>query len=389
MRKTSVLLRQHIGWYFMKHWRIQGQRKPLETGAERSIKEKGFPVYKPEDILREKKCSKVEVVGHKNKPIPLNETHPNWHNQPLLSYKDNNVLLEGLKQAKILTKSIELKGDQKILFLDHMFLMLNKKKLPKIKDPERPAWNFPRSYGVSPTRVRKLIISRLLQLIESTCTNQELVKERYVFNDLFFSFPFERNGDLLQFQISGDTVITSSNPLPPITNVSTESLELPVIDPIKPTITLNKENIYEIKTIYPIKSLTNKTHPHTIFMHYDKEEVKNLFEEEVTESQIFGRSLLKSFTVGASYARQIYGDDVKLLPKPVSIQCIQSDGRFYHFGILQLNTLDLEESITKNIWFQTPMLNLFDKCCYKLGKPVLEGYNSEVIKYLYAFYNNV
>lgn len=80
---------------------------------------------------------------------------------------------------------------------------------------------------------------------------------------------------------------------------------------------------------------------------------------------------------------------MKELPKPVTVQSVQTDGQFYHFGMFQLNTLDLEGGDLKNIWFQTPLLNLYDKCCYHLGKPILEGYNSEVIKYLYAFYNNV
>lgn len=61
-----------------------------------------------------------------------------------------------------------------------------------------------------------------------------------------FSYPFERQGDLIQFQLSGDTVITSSKPLSSITTDSTQSLELPDIAPIKPTITLVKENIYKL-----------------------------------------------------------------------------------------------------------------------------------------------
>jgi hypothetical protein len=40
-------------------------------------------------------------------------------------------------------------------------------------------------------------------------------------------------------------------------------------------------------------------------------EVKNLYEEPVTEPQIFGRSLLKTFTVAASYAKEKYGVRVR------------------------------------------------------------------------------
>lgn len=50
-----------------------------------------------------------------------------------------------------------------------------------------------------------------------------------------------------------------------------------------------------------------KIHPHTIFVHYNPTEVKNLYEEEVTENQIYGRSLMKTFAVAASYARLMFG----------------------------------------------------------------------------------
>lgn len=53
-----------------------------------------------------------------------------------------------------------------------------------------------------------------------------------------------------------------------------------------------------------------KKHPHTLFVHFNKEEVKNLFEEPVMDDQIFGRSLLKAFTVAASYAKQTYGVNI-------------------------------------------------------------------------------
>lgn len=82
-------------------------------------------------------------------------------------------------------------------------------------------------------------------------------------------------------------------------------------------------------------------------------------------------------------------NDVKELPSPVTVQCVQTDGRLFHFGIFQLNTLDLEGTGLKNVWFQTKYLPLFKKCCYELGKSILEGYNSDVIKHLFAFYNNV
>lgn len=112
---------------------------------------------------------RVEVIGYKDVPPPLDHTHPDWHDRALMSYKDHNVLLEGLNQAKIVTNSIEIetnlpekikiselpkdvdKISKYIIFNSHLF-DAEQKKLPIIKDPSRPAWNFPRTYGITQDR---------------------------------------------------------------------------------------------------------------------------------------------------------------------------------------------------------------------------------------------
>lgn len=77
-------------------------------------------------------------------------------------------------------------------------------------------------------------------------------------------------------------------------------------------------------------------------MYFDPTTVKNTTELEVQESQVFGRALMKAFTAAASSARQKFGLDVKELPEPVSVQCIQTDGKQFYFSVYQLNTLDTE-----------------------------------------------
>lgn len=65
--------------------------------------------------------------------------------------------------------------------------------------------------------------------------------------------------------------------------------------------------------VLAINPFVSKCHPHTVFIRFNKEEVKNLFEEEITETQIFGRSLLKAFTISANYARHQFGVSVNIL----------------------------------------------------------------------------
>lgn len=50
--------------------------------------------------------AKVETKGMRIEPFKLDNTHPYWHDKPCLIYKDNNVLIEGFKQAQVLTNSV-------------------------------------------------------------------------------------------------------------------------------------------------------------------------------------------------------------------------------------------------------------------------------------------
>lgn len=105
------------------------------------------------------------------KPSPLDETHPKWKARTCLTYKDDNVLLEGLNQAKILTNTVEIQdGLPETFALPELSKEINKLagriilgshvfdgeqvKLPKIRDPNRPAHNFRRVYGVSQQRAK-------------------------------------------------------------------------------------------------------------------------------------------------------------------------------------------------------------------------------------------
>jgi large subunit ribosomal protein L37 len=81
--------------------------------------------------------------------------------------------------------------------------------------------------------------------------------------------------------------------------------------------------------------------------------------------------------------------NVKNLPEPITIQCVQTDGRLFHFAVLQLNTLDLDSTEgKKNVFWMLPRIPLFTSCTYVRGRPLLEGYNSEVFSRLLAFYSN-
>jgi len=81
--------------------------------------------------------------------------------------------------------------------------------------------------------------------------------------------------------------------------------------------------------------------------------------------------------------------DVKELSEPITMQCVQTDGRLFHFAVFQLNTLDLDGTEgVKTIFWMLPRIPLFSSCKYEDGIPSLKDYNDEVFKRLLAFYAN-
>lgn len=213
MKLTRVLNRQHIDFMFKKHWLVQGKRVPIDTGVEDVLRKKGIPVEDALEFIKEKPvreryavfifkkyriykteqgftsktvwtCTngvfnsdvalifRVNIVGPYEPQLPLDETHPDYKTRPCLTLTHKSVLLEGIAQAQVLTKTIiaenklpnkieELaeiivpkavhEGVKKAILSSNVF-DCEQQKLPKIKDPVRPAYNFPRILGITDRR---------------------------------------------------------------------------------------------------------------------------------------------------------------------------------------------------------------------------------------------
>lgn len=100
------------------------------------------------------------------------ETHPDWHDQKCRMFENNNVLVEGVKQAQVLLKTVEINGlpenlenaimqmhlpvhiDRNIqndILFSHAF-DAEQVVLPKVVAADRPEVNLPRVYGISHKR---------------------------------------------------------------------------------------------------------------------------------------------------------------------------------------------------------------------------------------------
>ncbi|KAJ0173629.1 hypothetical protein K1T71_010778 [Dendrolimus kikuchii] len=409
MKLTKVLNRQHIDFMFKRHWLIQGKRVPIDTGVEEKLKAKGIRVEDAVEFIKEKPevHEQVSIVGMYETPLPLDKNHPDYKERPCYTLKHTNVLLEGLSQAQVLTKTIiaenrlppkveelaaisapaAIHENVKKAILSANVFDCEQEKLPKIKDPQRPAVNFPRILGITDRRRNQILTYKLLQLIEKS-SNSEVCQSKYVVNDVESRTVFNKQDDLIQFEEVSQILVTTDKPVKHEVEKDLEFTEIPDLFPVKHTVTMPIEHFYSENSRYPIRPDVRVVHPHTTWLHYNSTEVGNIYETPVTPNQILGRSLTHAFTVAASYAKQIHGEDVKDLPDPIYVNCIQTDGQKYHFGVLELNTLNVDGNEgTKNVWYCKNDLKLYDSSRYYEGIPVLENYNHSVYGYVNAFYN--
>lgn len=174
MRFTAVLLRQHIGFHFKKHWIIQGKRLPSETGAQAELAARGIPVLDPNEVIQERRevNPNIQVAGQLPPEVQLDENHPLYKREPCYLYGDRNVLLEGVRQAQVLLNTVvydelPLKVEERVdktkiptqldrsmqqSVLAALVFDAEQVKTGLVKDPERPAFKFPRVYGISSER---------------------------------------------------------------------------------------------------------------------------------------------------------------------------------------------------------------------------------------------
>jgi len=402
MRINQSLWAQHIYQMFKKHWKVQGVRRPIETGALTSCDEHGIPYEDISDVVNPKKPIKPPVNPEEN---------PLWNSRSCCIHNDSNVLVNGMDQAQLLTKTLvfnelprklrNIVNSTKIspesnkyfknaILTAHLF-DAEQKKLAIKKDPLRPAWNFPRDYGITDQRKCRLIIAKLLLECEKL-VGFETTTERRVLHDVLFHVPFDKDEVFYQFEYCAETFISSKNPINNknlVDGLSPVSDELPEIYPLTCDASIPQTNLYSIRNIYPISNEGQCPHPHTIFLHYSPLDVKNLFDLPVTETQQKARSLLKAFAVAAAKAQAVYGENVKQLPEPITVQSVHVNNKSFYFGMFQLNTLELNGTAgTKNYWFDVPPMDLYSECAYIDARPTLIGYNPDVLKYALGFYNN-
>ena len=102
------------------------------------------------------------------------------------------------------------------------------------------------------------------------------------------------------------------------------------------------------------------------------------------------RALMSGFTVALGQARLRFGNTVTGdLPEPVRVNVICTDGMKYILGSVQINSMDLGSTSTKNLFsFHPETLDLFSYCGYQDGAVVLDDLNMDTLSLITSVIND-
>jgi len=279
-------------------------------------------------------------------------------------------MTEGENQALALTKTTPYKGLPKQLnnligleslpdqdelvqtnILQAQVWDATQDKLPKIVDPNKPGYIFKRAYGILYEKKVANLLEKLSYLCDLATGKYSGCFNRSKLQKAFCETSIKRGSCNVAFQMESDILMKARKALPAFASPSevkeTEQQTLPNIYPVKPILDLDKyqENPLEDHIIEYDSSFGNV---HTLLVG-QKFDLWSPGEQSA-------KALTTCFAFAAAEARFKYGADVKILPEPISIQCMYMDIKSANFLAYQLNTLELEndEGIKNQAWIDEP-----------------------------------
>ncbi|GAB6024266.1 39S ribosomal protein L37, mitochondrial [Chamberlinius hualienensis] len=392
---------------FKDQWEKANRRKVLDTGIPESVQKLGIQVEDAREVANPVvQLPTIEVPEPYNliKPAPLRE-HRLWKDKICLFVHGETRLLEGLSQAQVLTNTIVRKGlapqienligeredeqqdegVKRFISQSHIFDGFQT-KLPKriIINAGRLSKPEAREYGIPHQRKIMLLVRNLLRFMELQSNSYDGLMDRANFHDSKVFLTVTKDEELLQFCMKLHLLVSSKKPLEPFANeeevAALRGAEFPDIYPVKWSIDIPKINVYDEKLHFPLKNVIGSpNHPHTIYM-YDVQHRK-----KYKESQSLAKALFTCYAVAAAQARNRFGSEVKKLPQPIVVQCVQTTGRLFQFVSFQLNTLDLDSScVERNLAYVEGDTPMYESCSLDDRQVLVHGYNSDVYENLLA-----
>ncbi|XP_046564446.1 39S ribosomal protein L37, mitochondrial-like [Haliotis rubra] len=396
MRLTNELCRRNLVRMWKKAWKKYGSFTEYPVNISRERLNQGIEIVDPVKGQELSKVTWTPPVADDPRfwrPMPMEE-QSNYHDEPTHLVTPKTRLLKGVQQASILAKAQPIKGFPsnvenlvgavEIPNQDNLvqrYIMQSqvwdptKDKLPKRIDTRKVGWHFQAAYGIKNEKSSTILLQNMIRLCQSLAgtypciaTDRRLLYKPYVGTHYFHDDNMVSVQGLYEYLISGQKGL---NPFASEDEVDATAVEpLADISPISPLIDLSPTNCYSLDTVTHLNKPHSHGIPQTLFMLN-----KNYWNTDQRQA----RCLLFCLATALSQARKLYGIDVKQLPEPVSVQCVNMDPTTVNFIFFQLNTADFKsrDGIKNMAWFSGDH-HLFKK---ELSQPWL-GKEYENTKYI-------
>nr|XP_020655306.1 39S ribosomal protein L37, mitochondrial [Pogona vitticeps] len=377
-----------LPWYLRKAPPVREQLPELNTVT---YKEKLYPV----PWLAAPVFPKWERGWHHpyQDPSPPMEEMPGYKERPCFMFHKSTRVQEGVKQALWLTKTKLIQG------LPPQILNIMNDPAHQLEDQDERVQNaishaffrLSTEEEIPKESSCLILLEDLLHLCRMMTAKYPKLSKRMIAEDYRLSAAWQRESILLQVRGLNGKLLNVKSPLPPIASseeiLATENHTLETFYPIAPTMDLQETNVYEIKNDTGFRR-DYPYHPHTVyFVAYDKYIMKPEYMRAKMIMFAFGNALAK--------AKELYGNEPRILDNPIVVQSIGTDGHWFQFLVFQLNTTDLDSSDgVKNLaWVDADQLLYEDARRYPvIKKKIVEipagihGYQPDTFKKFLAFY---
>lgn len=315
--------------------------------------------------------------------------------QPCYIYNQRTNPLEGVRQTLWLTKAKLVEG------LPAQILSLAEDPANQIQDQDERVQNaikharFWDTTESRPPRERfcPSLLNSLLHLCGGLQVTHPSLGRRMLADKYSLAASWSRGEDLFQIRGQNGFLLNSMTPLPALAGQeevrATADHVLETFYPISPTIDLQCTHVYDQKSSTGFREDYPYPHAHTLFL-MEAGNTPKLFPDQL-------RAKMVMFTFGNALARAqaLYGNEPKVLEKPIVVQSVATNGRIFQFVVFQLNTTALEsDDGVKNMAWVDADQPLYD---YAKVRPLikkkqvkvpagLSGYHPDTFKKFLALY---
>nr|XP_034978276.1 39S ribosomal protein L37, mitochondrial [Zootoca vivipara] len=308
-------------------------------------------------VTYEGKLHRVPWLAAPRHPKWEREWHDPWHDggprvEEMASYKQRPCyifhqgtrMLEGVKQALWLTKTKLTQG------LPPQILSIINDPANQCENQDERVQNaiyHARFWGSSEEDVPietycPVLLEDLLHLCRTMTAKFPLLGKRMFAQDHRVAAAWERESTLLQVRGIHGKILNATNLLQPIASkdeiLATENCTLETFYPVLPTIDLREVNAYHIKNDTGFQEGYPYPYPHTVYIaQFDKI-------HKMRPPQLQGKMIMFAFGNALAKAKELYGDEPRVLESPIVVQTVATNGQRFHFLVFQLNTTDLDSS---------------------------------------------